>query len=161
MRNIISLIILAMLLVLIGCNSELLREGELLYKNSEELIGAGDKISSNQDKVLYVINENNIKKLQEELRGISDLTLKDQVAIYVSLGEQPTGGYNIKIKEIRKRDKKLIVIIKAIAPKEGTPVTQAITYPYDIVKLFKEDLKQIEEIVFLSTEGKNILEKNL
>ncbi|PRX34899.1 protease stability complex PrcB-like protein [Orenia metallireducens] len=154
------LLLLAML-VIAGCNQDILQGGELLYKNPEELEGQWQQNKYPKDAEFILITEDNLLNLQEELRGIKGLSFKDQLGIYVSLGEQATGGYGIKIKQIRKQDDKLAVVVKAVSPAATDIVTQVITHPYDIVKIPLSEVKGIKKVIFVSEEGKKIIEKSL
>ncbi|WP_018248568.1 protease complex subunit PrcB family protein [Orenia marismortui] len=160
MKSKITLVLLLFLL-LTGCNQNLLQEGELLYKNTEDLKGEWQESNYPEDSRFVLIDDNNLLQLQEELRGVKGLRLDDQLAIYITLGERPSGGYGIQIKQVRKKDNKLLVVVKAVGPAPTDMVTQIITYPYDIVKLPLEELGKIKKVIFISEKGNKLKEKNL
>jgi len=62
----------------------------------------------------------------------------DEVYVVVTRGEKPTGGYTVevdKIEKVKEDEKfKLIVYAEYEDPKPGDVVTEAITYPYMVVK---------------------------
>lgn len=64
--------------------------------------------------------------------------VNDAVYVVVTRGEKPTGGYTVdidKIEKIKEEDRfKLVVYAKFTDPKPGDVVTQAVTYPYIVVK---------------------------
>lgn len=152
---------LLLFLLLTGCNQNLLQEGELLYKNTEDLKGEWQESNYPEDSRFVLIDDKNLDQFQEELRGVKGLRLDDQLAIYITLGERPSGGYGIQIKQVRKKDNKLLVVVKAVGPEPTDVVTQIITYPYDIVKLPLEELGKIKKVIFISEKGNKLREKNL
>jgi hypothetical protein len=62
--------------------------------------------------------------------------------IAVFMGEFNTGGYSIEIKEIREYQDRIVVKVEKTYPPPGSPVTQAFTQPYHIVKT-KKILKSV------------------
>ncbi len=64
----------------------------------------------------------------------------DQLYILATYGERPTGGYSVEITEIVEKEDQLEVSVHYTAPEEGEPVTQAITYPYDLVIVEETEL---------------------
>ncbi|OCL26452.1 hypothetical protein U472_10655 [Orenia metallireducens] len=154
-------LLLLTILLITGCNQNMLQSGELLYKNPEKLEGRWQQGDYPEDAKFILITEDNLLSLQEELRGINGLSFKDQLGIYVSLGEQATGGYGIKIKQVRKQDDKLVIVVKAVGPAATDIVTQVITHPYDIVKVPWPEVKDIKEVIFVSVEGKKLIKKRL
>ena len=55
--------------------------------------------------------------------------------IILNLGEKPTGGFSITIDNVEELDNIVIVTTKETTPELGAMVTQAIAYPYAIVKI--------------------------
>jgi hypothetical protein len=58
---------------------------------------------------------------------------KDQV-IVVHGGEVPTGGYRVEVKRVLVDRSATVVEARIIRPRPNTIVTQALTYPYAVVK---------------------------
>jgi len=56
-----------------------------------------------------------------------------RVAVVATLGEKPTGGYEIKILKVSLRGAKLAVQARVGAPPKGAMVIQVISYPFDAV----------------------------
>jgi hypothetical protein len=52
-----------------------------------------------------------------------------QMLVVIYGGEQPTGGYSVKLKSLETKDGKLIVHWKLNSPPPDAIVTQALTYP--------------------------------
>jgi hypothetical protein len=60
----------------------------------------------------------------------------DSKIVYIGLGEKPTGGYGISVYSVVNLiSNKTEIIIKEEVPQEDEFVTQAITYPYILVKV--------------------------
>jgi hypothetical protein len=57
----------------------------------------------------------------------------DKLYLLVTYGEKPTGGYSVAITDITERDDRLEVTINFTDPAEDEMVTQALTYPYELV----------------------------
>ncbi len=55
--------------------------------------------------------------------------------IAVFSGEQPTGGYEIEVERIAETEGSLRVYIQETSPDPSDMVTQALTYPYHIVRV--------------------------
>jgi hypothetical protein len=54
--------------------------------------------------------------------------------IAIFSGEKPTGGYSIKVLSIEDNEGATNIFVEELAPKQGDMVTQAITYPYTVIK---------------------------
>lgn len=55
--------------------------------------------------------------------------------LLVTYGEKPTGGYNVEITGISEEENKLVVTANFTEPGEDDMVTEAFTYPYDLVAI--------------------------
>jgi hypothetical protein len=55
--------------------------------------------------------------------------------VILSMGEKNTGGYSIEIEKVEETDKNIIITVKEKNPAPDAMVTQAITYPYTVVKI--------------------------
>ncbi len=54
--------------------------------------------------------------------------------ILVAWGEKPTGGYTVRIEDVARGRRGEVVVVKLDAPGPGQSVTQAVTYPFDLVR---------------------------
>ncbi|WP_255361624.1 MULTISPECIES: protease complex subunit PrcB family protein [unclassified Candidatus Frackibacter] len=82
----------------------------------------------------------------KKLRGFGIVKrTEDETIIYIGSGQKPTGGYNITVESVRKIEgvTKIEVFEKGPGPDES--VTQAITSPYVVIKVFKS-VSNIEAI---------------
>jgi len=100
------------------------------------------------------------KVLKDE---IDDMKSKESYAAYeydnyiylvAAMGRQRTGGYDIEIEKVYKIGDNDEYTIKAVVdtdePSSGSNVTQAVTYPYSVVKFKSFD--NIEEVIFVDED---------
>lgn len=135
------LIIIAVLSIIIfsGCSaSRVQRRVPDQTKNS---------IISNSYKFERISQENAPSKvinLYKQNRENQMIIITDDGAytyIIALMGRKPTGGYTIKIQSIEDNEEgKLKVTVKFNVPGKDSIVTQAITYPIDIVRINKTNL---------------------
>lgn len=81
---------------------------------------------------------NEIKMLQndESLKNkISVNDVQNSNFIILNMGEKFTGGYSIGVESVVETEKNIVIKVKETVPKEGAMVTQAITYPFCVVKI--------------------------
>ena len=72
----------------------------------------------------------------ENLKGkIDSADLKSANFIILNMGEKTHGGYSIGIDKVEETPDKIIVTVKETSAEPGSMVTQAITYPYAVVKI--------------------------
>ena len=83
----------------------------------------------------YVMNSD--EELKELKLKISEIDFSKSIAIAVFMGEFNTGGYAIEIIEIIEKENKIIIKVIKTFPEPGSPVTQALSQPYHIVKIEK------------------------
>ncbi len=69
---------------------------------------------------------------------------EEHAYLFIGSGEKPTGGYDIRIKSVMKAEDDTLISVKEISPGKDDMVTEALTYPYIIVKIDKEALKSFE-----------------
>lgn len=77
-----------------------------------------------------IIYWNNIKR---NVYVIKEKLTDNKQKITISLGEVPTGGYSVKIKNYEKNGNKLIIYYKINSPSLYQCVTQVFTNPFDSV----------------------------
>jgi hypothetical protein len=64
--------------------------------------------------------------------GIGD---EDGYHVLINLGQRNTGGYSIKVTEVEDNEGKTLIYVEEVSPAEGTMTTQAITYPFSLIKI--------------------------
>ena len=71
-----------------------------------------------------------------EYPGVHFLTMDEEVYVLVSWGEKSTGGYEVNIRDLKKGGPgDYTLTVELTQPAEGDMVTQAVTYPYDLVAI--------------------------
>lgn len=70
-------------------------------------------------------------------------TIDGNVYVLLSSGQKNTGGYSVEVTSVIGNENKILINGKLKSPKEGELVTEAITYPYTLIKL-EEDNRQVE-----------------
>ncbi|MDD4834752.1 MAG: S-layer homology domain-containing protein [Lutispora sp.] len=108
-----------------------------------------------------------IQKYVDTLRatkGYKAYKLEDKIYLAAFMGKKNTGGYAIKIEDLYKYELsngKYVIeaVVEEIEPASGSIVTQAITYPYTIVKLNSFD--NISRINFIDENGKVLAQKSI
>ena len=157
----ILFLILSLAVTVIACNPQLKNKGTLIYKTSQKIEGQWRQEEYPQDSKFVTITPDNLEQKKEELRNTDGLSLDGGLAVYVALGECPTGGYNIQVREIRKADQTLVVTIKAISPAPDQMVTQVITYPYDLVRLSASEVEDVKRVLFYKETGEEIKKEKI
>lgn len=126
-RHFILVLLLALLISCTGCLSSFTRvhsdenkdmEKKEFYRPCEEELPEEIKEWVNRS---LSMNMGQSKIYEEELY------------ILVTYGERPTGGYSVKIEDVISKKDYIEVEVYFKAPEKGDLVTQAITYPYDLV----------------------------
>jgi len=68
-------------------------------------------------------------------RKIKEDDVKNSNFVILNMGEKRSGGYSITVENVEETADKVILTVKENEPEPGAMVTQAITYPYAIVKI--------------------------
>ncbi len=87
---------------------------------------------------------------------------EDGWRIVASMGEQPTGGYAIRIRRITVTGQRMTVTVERLSPPPGSVNIQVITYPSDAVRVKASDLPSGElSVVFQDQHGVRLAERSL
>lgn len=89
------------------------------------------------EQLMTIINE---KKKEPFKLSYSD---EDYLYIVVGYGEQPTGGYSISVDELFLTSNAVYIDTNLIGPGENESVTNAITYPYVVIKTEFQDKRVV------------------
>ncbi len=138
MSKIIILYLLIGIVLFSGC-VQLIGE-----KLSFETISEG-YYSGHKNVINYVVDDKEklveIWNLTMETRkpfpSMPEIDFSKNTVIAVFMGEFATGGYAIEIKDIIEYKDKVTVFVNKTFPEPGSPVTQALSQPYHIVKTKK------------------------
>lgn len=121
-----------------------------------------DDDEDNETKVSFsTISYNNLPQvLKDEVDDLKSeenykaYEYNDYIYLLAAMGKKNTGGYDIDIEEVTKIEDDDEYTIKAVVdtdePSSGSFVTQAITYPYSIVRFKSFD--DIEEVIFVDED---------
>lgn len=133
-KVIISLACVAVLVALYACvNIDLGTEADTGQPPSGT---AGNEVAFlrvNQDELSGDIKDR--IKPDEAQQGYDVLRSGSDYYFVVYAGERPTGGYGVEITGITDENGTVRVTVRETSPKPGDIVTEALTYPFDIVKL--------------------------
>lgn len=93
----------------------------------------------------------------KQQRGVFYQEFKNYRTLLISLGEQPTGGYAVNLKPIEKVGNTWQIQYAATRPAPDSVLTQAITYPHQLLALPKDgSTMEVSEIVGPDTVPQNI-----
>ncbi|MDE5820152.1 MAG: protease complex subunit PrcB family protein [Lachnospiraceae bacterium] len=75
--------------------------------------------------------------IEEKKAGAFRLTYTDEGYLYICVGygEQETGGYSITVKELYETANGIYIDTTLMGPKEGEQISEAVSYPYIVLKL--------------------------
>jgi hypothetical protein len=66
-----------------------------------------------------------------------------EMVVGIFLGEKRTGGYEVEIVRVERRDSSLYFYYREESPPPGAMVTQALTQPFHLVKIAKYENLQV------------------
>lgn len=93
-------------------------------------------IESSSDLKLKTASLNLEEKISNQLKTVD---FKKHTIIALHLGAQNTGGYGIEVTNVEINGTTSYVTINETTPKPGEPVTMALTNPYTIVVIDKNE----------------------
>jgi hypothetical protein len=85
--------------------------------------------------------------------AISSYDHENNVLLLAYLGAMPTGGYDIGIRKVSVNGKVVTVQVAFKSPASGSIVTQAKTYPFDVVLIPKNKLALDKQVTFKFVDG--------
>ncbi|MDO8452451.1 MAG: protease complex subunit PrcB family protein [bacterium] len=162
-----GLLFILSLMLLLGLKSSFLKNGSQ-QKVSVDQNGkitfkpvARGQDSSFKERVFYTINtQDEWAKLWDSMHpgrgpeGLPTVNFDEEMIIIAMQGSQPTGGYMVRITGVEHKDAVVGVTIKEDSPGVGCLTTQALTAPFDIVRIPKIDAKFVYDIKYEKTECK-------
>jgi predicted RNase H-like nuclease len=138
-----NILITLLFLVLTNCKSAADKTSKnSLYEvlTQQESGGASIRffeILSEEKEIQMLLSDDNLKN------KIKTSDLKTSNFVILNLGEKSTGGYSIQIQQVEETASNIVIYIKEIVPDKASPVTDALTNPYTIVKINSK-----KEIIF-------------
>ncbi len=79
---------------------------------------------------------------QRKEEGAAVYVAEDAVYIVVARGEKPTGGYGIRVVDLKEEGGGFDVHVEYSDPKPGQMVAQVVTYPLAVVKADLNDISR-------------------
>lgn len=154
-QSLVILLIISIIgMVFVGCTKEQPVDVNQPVENNEE---QNVDVQENEDNEVVeeeeveVVNVGfevlNFEELDEELQEKAEGSIKkegytvldeEESIILIALGERPTGGYSVDIEAIEKNEDGITIIYVEFEPSEDDNVTEAIEYPYIIIKIDSE-----------------------
>lgn len=66
---------------------------------------------------------------------VPEVDFSTQSVVLAAMGQRPTGGYEVAIREVARTEEGLVVAVRETSPGEGCMVTQALTAPAVAVRI--------------------------
>lgn len=95
------------------------------------------------------------ESLPETAGALPEVDFSKEAVVVAYLGERPTGGYRVLVSRVTVSTQEAIIEIRRRSPGDQEMVTQAFTYPLDVVVL-PRDVFSGREISFIGNEGEII-----
>ncbi|MGI5998680.1 MAG: S-layer homology domain-containing protein [Lutispora sp.] len=139
--------------------------GEVEVEDEDE-----DKDEDREDVKFYSVSYNNLPDaikdkidVKRVSKGYEAYEYDDEIYLVAYMGKKSTGGYAIEIEDVERYKVNSNYIVEATVvetkPGKGSIVTQALTYPYDVVKFNNFD--KLGRIYFVDEEGTVIARKSI
>ena len=90
-------------------------------------------------EVKFINSENDLDEicLYDSIRGVD---WRKEILVYVSLGYMPSGGFAIQVRDVIKENNRLLINVALKSPSPQDFVTMALTCPFDLVKVPREEV---------------------
>ena len=86
----------------------------------------------------YIINsESEWENIFGEIDVKPDVNFKDKTVIAVVMGQKPSGGYSVSLKQLEVGKDTIQFMVEEVIPGEKCFVTEALTNPYQIIAIDK------------------------
>lgn len=79
-------------------------------------------------------------EFSKELPLVQEKQLAGDRYVLITEGMKPTGGYAVTVEKVEADQEKLTVQVQSVEPEPGEMVTEAITYPYDLIIVEEKQL---------------------
>ena len=122
-----------------------------------------DESDSLKEKKFLIVNNKKIPlelskqiELFKEFKGYLYFEENDSFYTAIFMGKQNTGGYAIDVSNFNNKNENTNIIVQEIQPKKESAVTQAVTYPYIVMK-FK---KKPDNLIIKNKKGEEYMKFN-
>lgn len=139
-----GVLVLGLSMSIVGCDTDGTDEPNN-SGNQQENIEQGEEqevkyefVGDIPDNLIESINNIKNSKGYKVLEEDDDGTI-----VYIGVGEKPTGGYNIEVEKIDKKNDTINIEVKEISPGQEDMVTQILTYPSVVLKI-KDEFENIK-----------------
>ena len=118
---------------------------------------------SGETTVFVLMKQEDIKEVERYIststkEKLYSLDFNQIFVVVIFQGDKPTTGFGVEVHEIRNKNHQIDIFATLTEPPSDVPVGQAITSPFEVITLQKDDL-QGKYIFSLISSGKNILQK--
>ncbi|MDR6225271.1 protease complex subunit PrcB family protein [Desmospora profundinema] len=101
-------------------------------------------IQSEQMEQLPSVVKEEVQSLRTRAQGGKTTVHHDgRQFVIIALGERRTGGYYVEVEEVTRQGDEVHVYAREVGPKSGMMVTQALTYPLEVVSFESEREKPV------------------
>ncbi len=141
------LVLIAFLAICSCKNAQSTREGGAMTTTDFEEILSGhqsnideplEEIITSQDRlaeVFVAINSTISPKID-----VPAVDFENEIVVFVNMGYKSSGGYAVAINAVETTSDTCVISVKETAPGPTDNVTMAITYPFTLVKLPRQDV---------------------
>ena len=98
-------------------------------------------IATDRDEYIKIMNI--AYEYLDRVPEIQEVDFNRYIVIAVFMGAKTSGGYSITVDKIIEKSDKITVYINEISPGKNCITTDAITYPFELIKIPKTDKKII------------------
>lgn len=150
----------------------------LYYNDSDKLItfldskGKPRSFSADLSPVISIVLESKEKALvgleelpfrqevarwaehRQAVEGLFQKTFGDYRVYMVAMGQKPTGGFAVEVDKVEKTSDGWLVDVRYVVPGPGDLVTEAITFPYEIVAIPNDG----ETVRFRRLQGRDFID---
>ena len=94
------------------------------------------KAKNKKVNLVYMVNPNVPSDIvfDKKQEGVETIEYKGNYYVFIKMGSKSTGGYDIKVEEIKTYDNSNATIyVRTSEPKSFDTVTDAFTYPYVVI----------------------------
>lgn len=124
MKKVVALLLVVVLTTMLyGCKTETAKDEKL-----KDLEFTVVECVDEPEQLKTMIEE---KKIQSMKLSYSD---GEYLYVVVGYGEQKSGGFSIQVNEFYETDNAIYIDTTLLGPNEGDVVTEALTYPYVVIK---------------------------
>jgi len=119
---------------------------EVMAENNGSLevqeLARGSQSQEPSERMMVVKDQDTLQRiwsLAEQRGTLPEIDFDEEMALAVFMGERRTGGYEVRVEEVSRSGDGLKVSVLMRAPGENCMTTQAITRPFQLLRLERVD----------------------